>query len=756
MESYRISYYGDVAQFHVRELLVSLAAQQETCVLLLKRASALKKIYFHCGKPIYAQSNLAREGVLRFLRDQGQLDVAALENWLRSRPADGPRRETYDFLKEAWSAAPERLRDLHRRWTAHMMLSAAHWMEGSFVVIFDEKPPASGVEFATPFEIDELIVDSVRQGMPKEFLRGYFKDRLDETPKLQGAADRLVERLRLNAVEAKIVGLLERNGPFKRVVLGSEAPSDRTFAVALILETLGLLEFPAKRRTSRAAGRMGDMTVDGLAFVQRLKEKGPALLKAPPFEMLDLHRFFDEEELRRGYYTLAQQYHPKEYVDLLPADLRELSYQIFERASDIFEALVVWEKKRLADDFASFRLLEAAGGDAAQPTDPGAELAFILGQSHAAAGNWLAAHAQFQAAVDIAGGQSEYRAWLAWSAMTIDDASPRTALGDLRKCVEDDPDSGEGRRLYARALERAGRRELAHVQYLAGAALAPHDREMADGRRRTAPRLSAGDLAAMDKERADDIEEERRMRETLQALNRADYFHVFGLERDAPITEVRKRYFEMAKRYHPDRYKNTRLLEVAEALFVLINEAYDTLTSEKKRAAYEAALASAATKQTYVERERKMAAERLLQKGQAYLQANNWAAAVDLFEELAREQSELAALGKAYYAWSLFNRDFRTHDDAFRRAERLALEALRENPNLAEAHVVIGKMHRRLNELPRAKQCFEKALELTPDHVEALRELRLLNQRVGGAAAETAGDDDKKRGRSSLFGRKKS
>jgi curved DNA-binding protein CbpA len=765
MESYRVSYYGDIAQFHARELLVSLAAQRETGALLLKRERSLKKIYLHAGRPVYVQSNLAREGFLRFLWQQNRLDAAALETWLADAGHVPHNADIYGFLKEAWGHAPENLRELHREWIRGLLIGAVRAVEGSYVFLFDEKPPAAAIEFLAPFETDALIVAGLRKNTSSTFLREHFRDKLEEAATLRAPAAQVVDRLGLHGAEATIVGRFERGGRFKHLVLACESPTDQTLNVALILETLGLLEFPQKnRRTPKGAPNVGEMGVEGMSFLARLKEKGAELYALPPFEMLDLHRFFDEEELRRGYYTLAQQYHPKEYVEFLPPELRVLSYQIFEKASDIFEALVVWEKKRLADNFAAFRLLESSCSDGAQPTDARSELSFLAGQRFAAAGDWPAARKRFQFAVDACGLQSEYRAWLAWSGVAdAPFADVKFALADLRKNVDDDPDSLEGRRLYARALERLDRRDAAHEQYLTGAALAPEDREFQAGKRRTAPVLSARDLAAQEKERAEDVGDERRMRELLQSMERSNYFEILGLPPDAPIAEVRRRYFELAKQFHPDRFKNARSLEFAEKIFVLVNEAYDTLASEKKREQYETALKDAAHKKTLVEREKKLAAERAFQKGKAFLQAHNWAAAVGLFGELAAEKNESAALGKVYYAWSLFNRDFREREDVAREAEKILQEVLKADPGMAEAYVILGKIHRRLNGPARAKQYFEKALDIAPDHVEALREVRLLNQRQGAdepdkERSDSAPDpDDKaqKRRFGSLFGRRK-
>ena len=61
-----------------------------------------------------------------------------------------------------------------------------------------------------------------------------------------------------------------------------------------------------------------------------------------------------------------------------------------------------------------------------------------------------------------------------------------------------------------------------------------------------------------------------------------DYYQVLGVGRDANGEEVRKAYRRLARQYHPDVNKETD----AEARFKEINEAYEVLSDEDKRAAY--------------------------------------------------------------------------------------------------------------------------------------------------------------------------
>ncbi|EGO30979.1 hypothetical protein SERLADRAFT_455437 [Serpula lacrymans var. lacrymans S7.9] len=62
-----------------------------------------------------------------------------------------------------------------------------------------------------------------------------------------------------------------------------------------------------------------------------------------------------------------------------------------------------------------------------------------------------------------------------------------------------------------------------------------------------------------------------------------DPYKVLGVSKDAPSAEIKKTYFALARKYHPD----TNSDKGAQEKFVEIQEAYDVLKDDKKRAAYD-------------------------------------------------------------------------------------------------------------------------------------------------------------------------
>ncbi|WP_338762221.1 J domain-containing protein [Bernardetia sp. ABR2-2B] len=63
-----------------------------------------------------------------------------------------------------------------------------------------------------------------------------------------------------------------------------------------------------------------------------------------------------------------------------------------------------------------------------------------------------------------------------------------------------------------------------------------------------------------------------------------DYYKILGLRKNASAEEIKRKYRELAKKYHPDRNPNDIL---AEKRFKDLTEAYDILSDTAKRAQYD-------------------------------------------------------------------------------------------------------------------------------------------------------------------------
>ena len=76
-------------------------------------------------------------------------------------------------------------------------------------------------------------------------------------------------------------------------------------------------------------------------------------------------------------------------------------------------------------------------------------------------------------------------------------------------------------------------------------------------------------------------------RRTSSSLNSSskDYYNVLGVSRDATSKDIKKAYYQLAKKFHPDTNKGDK---EAQKKFQEVSEAYECLSDESKRKQYDA------------------------------------------------------------------------------------------------------------------------------------------------------------------------
>ena len=227
--------------------------------------------------------------------------------------------------------------------------------------------------------------------------------------------------------------------------------------------------------------------------------------------------------------------------------------------------------------------------------------------------------------------------------------------------------------------------------------------------------------------------------------NSPTHYDVLDVGREVSASELKIVYYQLARRYHPDRFRKTdpALVSRLESAFARITQAYDTLRDDRLRSNYNAKLearrkaeklADAAAKpvtpstqpETVTESIAEPAipaaerAETQFKEGLTALELGQRKVALGLFASAASAAPKEPRY-RAFYGQMLAG-----HEQTRRAAETELLAAIKLDPGNSEYRIMLAELYRDLGLKLRAKGEAERAVAADPNNRKARDLLRSL------------------------------
>jgi curved DNA-binding protein CbpA len=236
-----------------------------------------------------------------------------------------------------------------------------------------------------------------------------------------------------------------------------------------------------------------------------------------------------------------------------------------------------------------------------------------------------------------------------------------------------------------------------------------------------------------------DLDETQNFLERVK--NARTHYEVLAVNWDATPQNLKTVYYQLARRYHPDRFRNAHaaLVPHLEAAFAKITQAYDTLRDDNLRANYNSKLEARRKAEQLADSAPKPATpEAVAEETGAPVVSNSERAATQFKEglealELGERRTALGLFASAASAVpnearyrAFYGQLLSGHEHTRRKAETELQAAIKLDPGNASYRVMLAELYRDLGLKLRAKGEAERAVAADPNNQKARELLRTL------------------------------
>ena len=265
------------------------------------------------------------------------------------------------------------------------------------------------------------------------------------------------------------------------------------------------------------------------------------------------------------------------------------------------------------------------------------------------------------------------------------------------------------------------------------------------------PVIDAAEWARLPTKEKDRI---RGLRTMLATFEHQNYFEYFELSHEASPALIKKAYFKMARRFHPDALVDEGEVyrTMAESVFASISEAYEVIGEDESRDKYTRKHIHGEKDENDLAMERVqelLKAEGSYRAGIRLLNQGKLGKAVEEFEAAVAADPEEAEY-RGYLGFALFRANQHADYEKALGGEELLMESIAAKPQVAGLPHLMGKIAMQRKDWSSARKWLRKSLKIKADNPEALREYKRVDEMIKGGGKS---GDEGKAGLKGLFGR---
>lgn len=360
---------GHLSAHPPAELIREIVAVGLSGALRLSHERAKVAIYFEDGELVFAASNLRAHRLSEILKRGGFADDGF--------PAKASDEELAGALIKSGRVTAETLAKVRNKQVSDVLRAALLWTHGAWE--FDPRVKLAD-DVRVQVDVNRLLLECARH-LPASFVESRFRGTNGitcQTVAKKGAANLLPAEAAVLSKASGVVALSELSG------LGGASKEDSLRAV-YALSLSGLLErseWPsvfgaqASKAPLRQSRASAVKTVGGTNTAEPTDEAGDvqalfARLKGAKnhYDVLDIARLADAEEIKSAYHSLARRFHPDRFHKS-DSTLRARVDSAFARIAQAYETLSDSSLRTAYDAKVTTKSPTAAPKKAAAPEKP--------------------------------------------------------------------------------------------------------------------------------------------------------------------------------------------------------------------------------------------------------------------------------------------------------------------------------------------------------------------------------------------------
>jgi tetratricopeptide (TPR) repeat protein len=221
---------------------------------------------------------------------------------------------------------------------------------------------------------------------------------------------------------------------------------------------------------------------------------------------------------------------------------------------------------------------------------------------------------------------------------------------------------------------------------------------------------------------------DRELSLLIELTGKGTYYQLLGVTAESPGSQVKRNYYSLARKFHPDRHVGNReLITRLKNLMVVITEAYRTLANPGKRAAYDKSLADMGSFRMHRQKTgTEESVEEWLKRANECLRAKNFVGSIVWLRKCTEAAPE-TALYRAMLARSLGTLP-QYHNEAVAHFQK----AIDLDPWKESVYVQLAELFDEMRLPGRARAVYSKLLEINPTHIKACEQLATLETQEKG------------------------